>query len=1084
MSPIAQDCKTARAAAPVRTDTRLDLSKVRERLSSKDAPTHWRSMEELASTPEFEEMIHREFPHGAAEWHDPVSRRSFMKLMGASLALAGLSACTRQPTEYIVPYVRPPEELIPGKPQWYASALTRGGIATGVLVESHMGRPIKVEGNPDHPSSKGGADVWTQAEILNLYDPDRSQAPTYLGDIRTWSELTTAMALAYAQTNAARGMGFRILTETVTSPTLASILDGVLKAMPNARRHVWDPLGRDCARAGARAAFGEDVDAVYRLENADVILSLDADFLGLFPGSVRYTKDFAARRRVRASAAGGPSAVTMSRLYCVEPMPSITGSTADYRLPVKASELPAFTAAVARALGVLPKAGLAEKPDPSLAAGRHEKWIAAMAKDLAEHKGRAVVIPGEHASPDVHHLAHAINAAIGAVGKTVSYIPAVAVGAVDPVESLRALVNDMKDGEVSLLLILGANPVFTAPPDLGFAEAMKGVELRIHHGLFQDETATRCHWHIPAAHELEAWGDARAYDGTCTIQQPLVAPLYGGKSAIEALSLIGMGGERKGLDPVKSYWKERAPQGVDFEVHWRKCLHNGLIEGTAFAEKAVALKPVRDPLAGPRGPELAKGALEVVVRLDPHILDGRFNNNGWMQEMPKPLTKITWDNVAHVGSKTAERLDLRRDDVVELSVAGRMVKAGVWIQPGHADESVTVHLGYGRTATGRIGTGTGFDAGQLRASTGVWGGAAVELRKTGERMTIASTQEHYNMSGRAIVRSGELKKWQANPRFAVDMGHDPDNPPASHGAGHGGAGGEGAAAAHGGAADAHAAATTATAAHADAGHADHGHGEAKKSLKKLTFYDDHPKDGHQWAMVIDLNSCTGCNACITACQSENNTPVVGKEQVIKGREMQWMRIDRYFEGKDLETPRIHHMPMLCQHCENAPCEVVCPVAATTHSPEGLNEMTYNRCVGTRYCSNNCPYKVRRFNFFLYTEKVWDTPVLQLLQNPDVTVRSRGVMEKCTYCVQRINQARITAKKENRGIRDGEVVTACQSVCPADAIVFGDMNDVNSKVSKLRAEPSNYGVISELGTRPRTTYLPSIRNVNSELEVPS
>jgi molybdopterin-containing oxidoreductase family iron-sulfur binding subunit len=1092
------NCKTARTAPQASGGARLDLSHVRERLASKDAPAQWRSLEEIAGTPEFEEMLHREFPQNASEWADPVSRRSFLKLMSASFALAGLSACTRQPTELIVPYVRPPEEVIPGRPQWYATALTRGGVASGVLVESHQGRPIKVEGNPDHPASKGGVDATTQAEILQLYDPDRSQAPTYLGDIRTWSELSSAMSLAAAATAAAKGMGFRILTETVTSPTLAAAIEGVLKLLPGAKWHQWDPLGRDAARAGARLAFGEDVDAVYHLDKADVILSLDADFLGLFPGSVRYTKDFSARRRVRASAPGGPAAASMSRLYAVEPMPSVTGGCADHRLTVRASEMAGFAAATARALGVLPKAVTEEPSEQALAAGRHAKWIAAMAKDLAAAKERALVIPGEHAPPEVHHIAHAINAKLGAVGTTVTYIPSVAARAEDHVASLRQLCEDMKNGEVATLLVLGANPVYTAPPDLGFAEALQQVPLRIHCGPYQDETAVRCHWHIPAAHELEAWGDARAFDGTVSIQQPLIAPLYGGKGALEALSLVAEGIEKPGHERVKAHWKERVPRGVDFEVWWRRCLHDGVVEGSAPAARAVSVKPVADPLAAPKGPELAKGALEVVVRPDPQVLDGRLNNNGWLQEMPRPLTRLTWDNAAHVSPRTAEARDLRREDVVTLTVAGRTVKAAVWVQPGVADDTVVVHLGYGRTRAGRVGTGTGFDAGQLRGSTAPWGGQGLELRATGEKFPLASTQEHFNMAGRHIVRSGTLAQWRANPRFAPDMGEDPDDPPAGHGhgggdhgapAGHGGDGGAGGAAAHGGGAapaepGAPAAAASGTAAGAhEAAPAAGAHGAGEKKPKWLTMYADHPKDGNQWAMVIDLNACTGCNACVTSCQSENNTPVVGKDQVMRGREMQWMRIDRYYEGS-LENPRIHHMPMFCQHCENASCEVVCPVAATAHSPEGLNEMVYNRCVGTRYCSNNCPYKVRRFNFLLYTEHVWNTPVLHLMQNPDVTVRSRGVMEKCTYCVQRINQARITAKKEGRGVRDGEIVTACQSVCPADAIVFGDMNDVNSRVSQWRSEPSNYGVISELGTRPRTTYLAPLVNVNPEIEVPA
>ncbi|OFV85558.1 MAG: molybdopterin oxidoreductase [Acidobacteria bacterium RIFCSPHIGHO2_02_FULL_67_57] len=994
------------SAAPDRPP--LDLAAVRARLAARRGPDYWRSLEELAEAPEFQEMLHREFPAQASEFTDPAGRRRFLKLMAASLALAGLSACTRQPTEEILPYVRAPEEFIPGKPLYYATAMTLGGYAAGVLVESHLGRPTKIEGNELHPASLGSTDLFAQASILDLYDPDRSQVVVEAaGRISTWSGFLAALNRALLDQRTRRGRGLRLLTETVTSPTLAAQIRALLAAYPEAQWCQYEPVNRDAARAGARLAFGTVVDTHYRFDKADVIVSLGADFLTCGAAGVRSARDFINRRRV------SPTNSQMNRLYVVETTPTNTGAMADHRLPLAASRMDGFALALAHRLGVAVQAGSV------VLSKRETKWLEAVARDLERHRGRSVVVAGDEQPAAVHALAHAANHALGNAGATVVHTDPVEANPVDQTESLRALAADMEAGRVELLIIVGGNPVYTAPADLNFAERLARVPLRVHWGLYEDETSYLCHWHLPAAHTLEAWGDARAYDGTVTIQQPLIAPLYGGRSAHELLATVAGQTGRSGYDVVRGYWKTRSG-AKDFEAFWRRAVHDGVVTGTALAPRAVTL--ARDFAARVLVFRLEVGGPEIVFRADPSVYDGRFSNNGWLQELPKAQTRLTWDNPCLVSPATAERLGLGNEDLVELRYAGRTVRAPVWISPGHADDSVTVFLGYGRERAGRVGTGAGYNAYALRTTAAPWFGAGLEVRKTGERYPLACTQEHHSMEGRQLVRAATLEEFRHNPEFAHEMGEQP--PPG------------------------------------------------------LTLYPERQYTGYAWGMAIDLNACTGCNACMVACQAENNVPIVGKEQVARGREMHWLRIDRYYQG-GLENPEVYHQPVPCMHCENAPCEVVCPVAATVHSDEGLNDMVYNRCVGTRYCSNNCPYKVRRFNFLQYVDE--ETPSLKLLRNPDVTVRSRGVMEKCTYCVQRINAARITAEKESREIRDGEIVTACQAVCPAGAIIFGNINDPKSRVAQLKAEPRNYGLLAELNTRPRTTYLAKLRNPNPELE---
>jgi molybdopterin-containing oxidoreductase family iron-sulfur binding subunit len=1045
------------------TRLRAEAARLRERLEAASGPQYWKSLNELARTPEFEAFVRREFPEGASEWQDPAGRRDFMRLMSASLALAGLTACTKQPEEKIVPYVKQPEGLVPGRPLFFASAVLDRGYARGVVVESHEGRPTKLEGNPEHPDSLGATNVHGQAEILNLYDPDRSQAILNLGEIRTWGAFVAAMKAVVEVQAPLQGAGIRILTETVTSPSLAQEIEDLLKALPQAKWHQFAPINADNARAGAMLAFGEPVETLYRFDKADVVLSLEADFASSGPGSVRYLREFAGRRKVSGERA------EMNRLYVAESSPSLAGSVADHRFPMPSSAVEAFARAVAAGLGLAVEGGVGS--------GAQAQWAAAVARDLMAHPGASLVIAGESQPPAVHALAHAINEKLGGFGRTVVHTAPVAARSVGHVESLAELVTDLNDGKVSVLFILGANPVHTAPSDLAFAAALDRAALRVHSGLHEDETSERCHWHVPAAHALESWGDARAYDGTVTLQQPLIAPLYGGRTPGEVLGTLTARPDRAAHDLVRDYWRARvtgiappllllagatapaaavpqagkapaaaatpdpalAAANARFEALWRRALHDGVIPDTALPEKAVSVRP-GDWMKAPA--VRAVSGVEVVFRPDPNVFDGRFVNNGWLQELPRPLSKITWENAVLMGPGTAARLGVRTEetargsftDLVEVTLGEARVSGPAFVLPGHPEDCVTLHLGYGRRRAGRVGAGIGFDAYPLRRTDGLWFAPGATLARAGGRVKLACTQDHWTIeaeadqaaSKRHILRATTAGRYNENPKLLQELGHDPP--------------------------------------------------------RSLTLYKDeeHRYDGQAWGMAIDMNACVGCNACVVACVAENNIPVVGKEQVSRGREMHWIRVDRYYSGdpqrpESLET---HHQPVMCMHCENAPCEVVCPVAATVHNEEGLNDMVYNRCVGTRYCSNNCPYKVRRFNFFLYQD--WTTPSLKLMRNPEVSVRSRGVMEKCTYCVQRITRARIDARNEDRPVKDGEIQTACQQACPAGAIVFGDVNDPTSRIAKQRSEPRHYGLLTELNTRPRTTYLGAVRNPNPEI----
>ena len=993
----------------------------------------WRGLDELAETPEYKGFSRHEYPYGAqteqgraAQEVNTLGRRDVLRLMAASAALAGLTACTKLPTEKIVPYAQQsPEEFIPGKPLFYATAMPFGGVGTGLLVESHMGRPTKVEGNPSHPASLGAADIFAQASVLGLYDSDRSQVVIRHGRIGSWSAFLTAMDELRLQLAANHGAGLRLLTGTVTSPALADQIHSLLAQFPAAKWHQFEPCGRDAAREGARWAFGEYVSTVYKLDQADVVLSLDADFLCSGPGSLRYAHDFAAKRRIADRQS------TMNRLYVVESTPSLTGAMADHRWPLRASEVEAFACVVAEGLGI---EAPSEAPPKPLSADR----ISALVRDLQNHRGASLVVAGDQQPPAVHALAHAMNEALGNVGKTVYYTAPLEANPVNQLASLRELVSEIDAGKVDVLLILGGNPVFTAPADLQFREKLLKVGLRIHLGAYEDETAELCHWHIPEAHYLESWGDVRAFDGTASIIQPLIAPLYEGKTAHDLLSVLQGQAGRQAYTVVQDYWKRQTP-GQNFEATWESWLNDGVVAGTALPPKPAKLVPdfrARLSQRAVASPSESRG-LEIVFRPDPTIWDGQFANNGWLQELPKPLTKLTWDNAAMLSLATAQRQGVKNGDVVKLRLQGREVQVPIWVMPGHADDTVTVHLGYGRRRAGKVGSGIGFNAYAIRPASAPWFGSGLEVEKTGDVFSLATTQHHHIITGknegkeeeesvaaarRDILRVATLEEFRKNPDFAKDPEEQTS----------------------------------------------HAH----------SLYPGTQDEGYSWGMAIDLNSCTGCNACVVACQSENNIPVVGKEQVARGREMHWLRVDAYFRGA-LENPETHHQIVLCMQCENAPCESVCPVGATVHSPEGLNEMVYNRCVGTRYCSNNCPYKVRRFNFKLFQD--WTTPSLVPMRNPNVTVRSRGVMEKCTYCIQRINAKKIEAEEQDREVHDGEILTACQQTCPTQAIVFGNIKDPNSRVSRLRAQTRNYALLADLNTRPRTTYLARLRNPNPEIK---
>jgi molybdopterin-containing oxidoreductase family iron-sulfur binding subunit len=990
---------------------------------------YWRSLDELARTPEFREAVRREFPDDEWDRLPPATRRQFLRVMGASLGLAGLTAC-RWPKEEIVPFAHRPEERIPGVPQQFATSLELAGAALGVLVTSYDGRPIKVEGNPEHPDSLGAATAVAQAAILGLYDPDRSRrivlreaGQEYVKD---WDEFASDAARRFVES----AEGVAVLSEASSSPSLLAVKQRFLETVPGARWYEYEPISRDNEREGLRLAHGRPLRLIPHVDRTRVVACFDADPLFEHPSAVRLARQFAALREPRDGA--------MSRLYVAESSYTLTGGRADGRIAVQASEVAAVLAAVAARIAADYGIGLPDAlVDLPGAGGVDGDFVAAVAADLVAHRGAGLVMVGPRQAPEVHALAAALNHALGNVGIGLTCAEDPDPDRPPHAAAIVELTSAMRDGSVNTLVILGGNPVYDAPADLEFAEYLSGVPYTVHLSLHDDETSRRCRWHLPRAHQLEEWGDGRAWDGTWTCRQPLIEPLYGGRSAVEVVTTLLEPEPVRGHDVVREVARAAAP-GVDFERFWRQALHDGIVPGTAWPEQrpelyGPGLARAREGLAEiVRQERASANALELVLVADAKVYDGRFANNGWLQELPDAITKVTWDNALTIAPTTARELGIADGDVVELSAVDVSLELPVYVLPGTAPFSCAVSVGYGRAAAGSVGTGVGVDTFPLRRSTGTDIIRGVNLRPTGRRYRLATTQDHHaidtlgfaerNFRIGNLVREATLDAYLADPELFHHMDHHPP-------------------------------------------------------LEQL--WKAHTYEGEQWGMAIDLNACTGCNACVVACQAENNIPLVGRQQVINQREMHWLRIDRYFKTPPGVAPdqvdgaEMVFQPMTCVHCENAPCEQVCPVAATQHTPDGLNAMAYNRCIGTRYCSNNCPFKVRRFNFFNYHKTLADVSKMQF--NPEVTVRSRGVMEKCTFCVQRIQSVRIQARNDRRPIRDGEVVPACAQTCPSRAIAFGNLNDPESEVSKLRGSHRAYATLVELNIRPRTHYLARLSN---------
>jgi MoCo/4Fe-4S cofactor protein with predicted Tat translocation signal len=963
---------------------------------------YWRSLEELAETPEFAAAVEREVPR-FRDVFAGLDRRRFLQLMAASMALGGLSACGPEPNpRQLLPYVEQPPGIVPGRSRYYATATTQDGYATGVLVAHQMARPVKIEGNPDHPASLGAASGIMQATILTLYDPRRAQSIIGNGQIDTWESFVTVLYQRRDRLLSHGGEGLRLLTGNVTSPSLAAQISALQKQFPAMQWHQWEPLHRDNEFAASQRSFGSPVDRVFDLSAADVIFVVESDLISAVPGWLAYARQFAARRRPDET--GGQ----MSRVYAIESTPTLIGAKADHRLPMRPQEILDGMRHLAATVG----AGPQEWARPQ---SKDASWLTAAAQDLTQHKGRALVHAGREQPVEVHLLADAINNALGAFGKTIRPIEPVAVSPMQQQQSLKELVADMTAGRVETLLMLDTNPLYSAPVDLDFAAALKRVPLSVSLALYADETADASTWLIPATHEYEAWSDARAFDGTVTIQQPQVRRLYGGHSAQELLAVLLADTSPDDYALVRGYWQHEAQQegNGDFEAFWHESLRSGVVKNSAAAPVAAA--PKSDVAGGLPPPAPSEVAITLLFRPDPLVWDGRFADNAWLLEMPRPFTRLTWDNAALIAPATAAQLGVKTEDVLTIGANGHSVGAPFFVLPGQALDCITLPLGFGRRAGG-LSVDVGCDAFQLRSTDSPWV-TQVTLSKTGDTLRLATTQGHDRVAGRDLIREGTLAEYQKNPHFL----------------------------------------------------------EQQRSEESL--YPSYSYPGYAWAMAIDLNSCIGCQACAVACQAENNVPVVGKDLVLDQRVMHWLRIDRYYSGSP-DNPDIAFEPVPCMHCENAPCEVVCPVHATVHDHEGLNLMVYNRCVGTRFCSNNCPYKVRRFNFFDYTIKN-DRPAESW--NPEVTVRARGVMEKCTYCIQRIRTTQIEADREDRPIRDGKIQTACQQSCPTQAIIFGNRNDPQSAVAHRKASPLDWVLLEELNTRPRTSYAAVIRNPNPAIE---
>ncbi len=1041
-------------------------------------PDYWRSADDLEKTPEFRELMSREFGPNAQELASGEDRRTFIKLMGAGFALAGLAACRRWPDTKIVPFAQGQAGRSAGVPVHYATCVEVGGISWPVLAKSYDGRPIKLDGNPSLPFASGSNAV-IQSRVLELYDPDRSRSLTKQGNPSTWTDFASWCGAAASRFKASGGAGLAVLVDESMSPTLDDMKSRFLALYPKARWASWNPMAADSAIAAGVAAFGSPFIAMPSLDAAKVMLVLDADLFGCPATGVAHARAWAKGRRIEES---DPSKQTQSRMYVAEPSVTVTGMSADERFALRRSDIPVLAALVAKELGVAGGEALASTSRAAELLDAHGKEIfAQLVADLKSAGGSAVVVAGPMQDPATIALAAAINEKLGSVGTTVSYFAGPSVGCA---AQLAQLAGDMSAGSIETLVMLGGNPSYDAPADLDFAGRLSKVKEVVHLSFYANETSSgsACTWHVPAAHSLESWGDGRAIDGSIVVQQPLILPIIdseqGGRNALEVLALLTGDEQTSSYEIVRrAHMKVSGLSGTAFESWWRENLDRGYVEGTAMKASAVpavnstAIASLASAAAGLVG---GKDAMEVAFLFDGKVADGRFANLGWLQELPDPATKITWDNALLMAPATMRAAGLANGDVVKVTAGGASMEAAAWALPGHAEHCASIALGYGRgEVAGRIAAGAGFNAYALRTVAGL-GMAKVTVAKTGGTYSFAHTQDHGAADALianvptdgiqerlpALVRESSLENYKAHPDFARHVGH----------------------VAH-----------------------------------RLSMWEESNLDGarYRWAMTIDLSACTGCSACVVACQAENNVPIVGKAMVARGREMHWIRIDRYFKGSSVDTPSgFAVQPMTCLHCENAPCEQVCPVAATVHDEQGINVMVYNRCIGTRYCSNNCPYKVRRFNFFDYTKRdpsreegflkvqpdyykaIPDSsyPITekpdgwQRMQfNPEVTVRSRGVMEKCSFCMQRIQEAKIRAKNawakaggtaggsETWKVEDGAVVTACQQACPTQAIVFGDLNDSSSRVAKLVKSKLSYDLLEELNTKPRVKYLARVKN---------
>ncbi|MFH2048162.1 MAG: TAT-variant-translocated molybdopterin oxidoreductase [bacterium] len=968
--------------------------------------SYWRSLEHLKLSEKNRESDKNEFPFDPSEIDTTWSRRSFISLMGASVMMATLAGC-RRPVEKIIPYVKAPEEVIPGVPQHYATTMPFGNSAYGLLVESHEGRPTKIEGNPDHPSTMGMSNVFIQASILGLYDPDRSQKVRFEGSAKSWEDFSTAWQTELELFKTSKGEGLAVLSEAYSSPTIHRLRNEFEKQFPKSQWVTYEPISDENIYKGLKLAIEKTLQPVYHYDKADVILSINSDFTVTESENIKASFGFSSGRDIETEND------KMNRLYVIESGFSNTGANADHRLAVSRNKIIGFVIALARKFEID-----AVKDTNINLSDECQTWLQPVYDDLSNAKGTSLLVAGRNLPEEVHALVYAINDKLDNIGKTVEYHEPID-NSFSSLAELRTLSESIENSNIKTLIIFGGNPAYNAPVDFKFGQLIKKCTNSIHLSPYNDETSQLCKWHIPVSHYLENWSDARSIDGTLSVVQPLIASLYGTKSFVEILNYLATGEDTPGYELVQKTWEKHL--SGDFEKSWRKVLHDGLLANSAIKATKPGVKNdnIRNALANKSYNDA--GNLEVCFNTSPSVFDGRFANNGWLQELPDSITKISWDNVAQLSVKTAEKFGVANEDMIRIELSSHSLELPVWIVPGIANDTIMLELGYGRKDTGHIADNVGFNTFLLRDSKNLYFCNNVKVTRTGTTYLLANVQDHGTMMGRPIVREETLDGYKEEPEFAK---HAVEHPP----------------------------------------------------LKSL--WTEHKYDkGNQWGMTIDLTKCTGCNACTIACQSENNIPIIGKEQVRNGREMHWIRIDRYFTG-EMDNPEIVHQPVACQHCEMAPCENVCPVAATVHDKEGLNVMVYNRCVGTRYCSNNCPYKVRRFNFFNYTK---DTPeVLKMANNPDVTVRSRGVMEKCTFCIQRIKRVSKNAKKENRPIVENEIVVACQQACPAKAITFGDINNEKSEVVKIKKRNRNYDLLAELNVRPRTSYLAKIRNKNPKM----